>query len=111
MDTSEQYANMCQKATGIQQLRRMESYIDITEKDYYITALGSDLPTTWLPRQDQLQEIVHTCCTNPMCLLIDFFNYCRELPNPAPEGTDSMEQLWLLFTMKTIYSKEEWDGD
>lgn len=64
----------------------------------------------WIPRQDQLQKLAKTCeCNDPLCLNIDFAGFLRDLPCPAPEGSDSFEQLWMSFMMKIRYNKI-WDG-
>jgi len=64
----------------------------------------------WLPRQDQLQDMVWdslgTYCSNKMNSLTwgvwDFYN--------TIDDVDSMEQLWLAFVMRELYNKQ-WNGN
>jgi hypothetical protein len=78
--------------------------------DYFMQALGAPV---WLPRQDQLQEMVGGWALG---LLDKFYNFCmwdeqfeelRDKMTPI-----SMEQLWLCFVMKekynTVWNGEEW---
>ena len=60
----------------------------------------------WLPRQDQLQEMLQPCGFG--ILLWDFHTYASILIRD--ENIISMEQLWLAFVMKTKYNKV-WSGE
>ena len=60
----------------------------------------------WLPRQDQLQEMVND--NNITALLQDFISWLSKQCN-LPMHMTSMEQLWLAFVMKEKYNKT-WDG-
>ncbi len=60
--------------------------------------------TIWLPRQDQLQEMVDGGFTHQA---LGRFN--RWYRSEGWKNLDSMEQLWLAFVMKTLHSKV-WDG-
>lgn len=91
MDTSKKYIEMCTKAEEIQS----EVTEEKIEHNFYITV--------WLPRQDQLQEMV-IGGDDTITLTEYFLNavslYCdRKL---------SMEQLWLKYVMKEKYNKT-WD--
>jgi len=61
--------------------------------------------TIWLPRQDQLQEMVGQPYSRPSKQL-------RELAEFSDEGhpSASFEQLWLAFVMKEKYGKT-WKGE
>jgi hypothetical protein len=59
--------------------------------------------SVWLPRQDQLQEMVHF--TNPHEMLDRFDMFRGDF-----EGEFTMEQLWLAFVMKEKYGKT-WNGE
>ena len=92
MDTSKKYIEMCTKAEEIQS----EVTEEKIEHNFYITV--------WLPRQDQLQEMV-IGGDDTITLTEYFLNavslYCdRKL---------SMEQLWLKYVMKEKYGKV-WDN-
>ena len=58
----------------------------------------------WLPRQDQLQEIVDNYTTGDLLLQINKF-YLHSDYTPST----SMEQLWLAFVMWELHQKK-WDG-
>ena len=66
----------------------------------------------WLPRQDQLQEMVWTHTEGTYNLLATklfaFLDYWRE--HGVPISFTSMEQLWLCFTMHELYHKEWVNG-
>jgi len=123
MDTSEQYIKMCKKAEEIQKLRPIEPPFDKwMSGDFYTvdcplgpcvsvhndtSAYGLGKFTTWLPRQDQLQE---------MGSEKDFYLLLKDLDSFAVLGDwqdkglfTSMEQLWLAFVMKERYNKV-WNG-
>lgn len=74
---------------------------------------------TWLPRQDQLQEMVKD--GNHMHLLaykfalyfhgnLDPLYQDLGVDNYTVDSDNSMEQMWLAFVMKERYSKT-WDGE
>ncbi len=111
MDTSESYIKMCEKATEIQKLERVipDRVFKVCETYPY---------QIWLPRQDQLQEMLDTdifkildrfiswignwdCEINDYCVLNGFRLEIEEYK--------SMEQLWLAFVMKEKYNKV-WNG-
>jgi len=66
---------------------------------------------TWLPRQDQLQEMVNYS-KNYFLLHKDFNKYVEFLDSQYQTNVDKMtlEQLWLAFVMKEKYNKI-WDGE
>jgi hypothetical protein len=90
-----------------------EGYVDTLS-----SAERSDYDNVWLPRQDQLQDMIGGM-TNVLDLLDRHFNAERidygviSLPKDTQfyqETFTSMEQLWLAFTMKILFSKE-WTGE
>ena len=110
------YIKMCEKAEEVQRLRPIQL------GDWYaaqgnrcVCVIGSlahpkltaDLflgKDTWLPRQDQLQEMMPM----PLSIVIDDFrNFCLQDGQVWLFG--SMEQLWLAFVMRDKYNKV-WDG-
>jgi len=127
MDTSETYIKMCEKAEEIQKEHILHD--DDFSAIWYPT--GSNGTTImgeykvsqalsigiWLPRQDQLQEMVEI---NPAykanlkrkaaILALEFAEYVQELPHN--EIVDkSTEQLWLAFVMKDnnkVWNGEDW---
>ena len=79
MDTSEIYIKMCEKA-------------------------GFQGP--WLPRQDQLQEMVNW---EKIFIVREGKEYQQRSLGDILLRANSMEQLWLAFVMKEKFNKE-WDG-
>ena len=124
MDTSETYIKMCEKAEEIQALRNKvsNSWDDDNnweEGDFYYK-LGFrcgfhsgcesseygplDYSTRiWLPRQDQLQEMVLE--SNHPDELLKIIGHFHDFACGVTPQFDSMEQLWLAFVMKELYSK------
>ncbi len=86
-------------------------------KGYYVTKTtsGEDRSFTeeeylkngfiWLPRQDQIQEMINYCSTNFICGLYDWFVE----PGGREDEFDSYEKLWLAYYMWE-YHKKTWDG-
>ena len=72
-------------------------YHESDNPEYY----GTDV--VWLPRQDQLQEMVNDNIN--YTIQIQGFDGMLEF-----SGRQSWEQLWLAFTMKQLYNKT-WDKD
>jgi hypothetical protein len=125
MDTSPEYILMCDKAEEIQQIKRQKSYPSNLISQFWQTlepriidiagdVLTKILDTTnfqgyhyiWLPRQDQLQEMIGDIPYYQKLRLI----YESFLNGIAFEKNfTSMEQLWLAFVMKEKFNKT-WDG-
>jgi len=136
MDTSEVYIKMCEKATEIQKkwkpkgadfmfntaveeccFIRVERTQDRRYKDYYMDY--NEDRFLWLPRQDQLQEMVKDWDT-PSSMFItgvpglfwsDETGYSKEDDKLFDYYSEfnSFEQLWLAFVMKEKYNKV-WNG-
>ena len=64
-----------------------------------------DAPLIWLPRQDQLQEMVEKTIPDVAGLLA----FALEQGQPVREAYPTWEQLWLAFVMKEKY-KKVWNG-
>jgi len=136
MDTSKEYVEMCRKAVEIQELWKPEagdwtlSHRDgvkpldsITISLAGLTPFGANgarirSDMIWLPRQDQLQEMV---CSDIRILIdsfVDCFNgiACIKLSSGMKNSGlhiidfDSMEQLWFAFVMHEKHGKK-WDGE
>jgi len=137
MDTSETYIKMCDCDEIQSQRKRISDWNGklwmFNEDGDFVTnaklaKLGSERATratngknspklVWLPRQDQLQEMVTDtidCPSHSSCAIFinvghrihqwcdDDFNYWIQFT--------SMEQLWLAFVMKEKYNKL-WTGE
>jgi hypothetical protein len=78
--------------------------IEIKDGKYGIKALYN---TIWLPRQDQLQEMISSNCGDLLHTQQSFLNRFR--PGSVTEIADTMEKLWLCIVMNK-YNKV-WNGD
>lgn len=133
MDTSKEYIEMCRKAKEIQDIWQPEEGGYVGSGEVWQDWMGESKiepvtrqPYTWLPRQDQLQEIlledesigvIHTEF-NDFCLgdysypgiMGSYQNYMILLLNWADDS--NFELLWLAFFMKKCYNKiwnyEDW---
>jgi len=76
-----------------------------TPKNFTISAIKKGHRTVWLPRQDQLQEMIKSI--SAFGRLKRFYRFVYFEENRRHEW--SMEQLWLAFVMKEKYEKV-WDG-
>ncbi len=115
MDTSESYIKMCEKAGEIQQLKPDGSQGEFVHCDGEAYQEMDDRPLTpyiWLPRQDQLQEMVggyHTIGGKQD----EWTRNMRKEDFPYWQSFESYEQLWLAFVMHEkgkVWSteKEDW---
>lgn len=123
MDLTPEYVEMCRKATEIQKLWKSsmgdwyawtygdETFFDVyprymTTKGYAKGCAGT-IMVAWLPRQDQLQEIIPNKLSSPYGVLDRLTAWIRYSKPIVPAR--SMEQLWLSFIMAG-YSKT-WNGE
>jgi len=102
---------MCGKANEIQNIK--PSVWDVESHNFWHP---NSIPKIWLPRQDQLQEMVDANhldnhrYSNRM--VIQFFPIVMptcDIEECAKVKINSMEQLWLAFVMKEKFNKT-WDG-
>jgi len=122
MDTSEQYIKMCEKAVEIQGLRTVGKHYKLGDyyfwEDHINLAYGNGetvgieyryADETWLPRQDQLQEMIIDKFKNTGFSAIEslVFKFYKSF---EADTEMSMEQLWLAFVMKEKYNKS-WNGE
>lgn len=138
MDTSKEYINMCRKAVQVQEYFKNHdsdrcSFLHCTEHDRmmfhissitdgyhdYTCSYGTEEShrlqydynheCVWLPRQDQLQEMVKINNAEfPVDVVRKLNSFCENYVYPS--GLMSMEQLWLAFVMKTKF-KKTWNGE
>ncbi|MFH0904510.1 MAG: hypothetical protein V1854_04900 [Methanobacteriota archaeon] len=125
MDLTKQFIEMCEKAVEIQDSyrSRIPAADDIfVGKLYHGAVMFVQLSPTnilvtndyiWIPRQNQLQEMVfEKTAVSLACRFKDFIArplFDKNAPYKfTPEY--SMEQLWLSFVMYTLY-KKCWDSD
>jgi hypothetical protein len=133
MDFTENYIKMCEKATEVQ---KQNPLIDTPNLNCSSVVNGVTVVCgtwiarvedgrwqngVWLPRQDQLQEMVinhryvMAIPINAVIALLDYFqdwvlNKCDGLDWSYSATYLSMEQLWLAFAMREIYNKT-WNGE
>jgi len=130
VDTSETYIKMCEKARRIQDYWLTEECSEAESSEYgglfwnkqtrevFITTEWDEWEhSIWLPRQDQLQEMVaipKTASLPTVTQLILFYRFWEREDGaqglPYFAYFTSMEQLWLAFVMKEKYNKI-WNGD
>jgi len=135
MDTSIEYIKMCEKAEEIQKIWkprvgdlawRGTKYLPtkdacgyLTDVDVFDTQGYKARGSVWLPRQDQLQEmLIDKIGGNHIALLSVLIRsdlFCQAglghyVSSPNYNYTNSMEQLWLVFVMKEKYNKI-WNGE
>jgi len=112
MDESKKYIEMCEKAEEIQKLRpnpieytRAVDGLNVVLCDYegnfWFNRDGEDL--TWLPRQDQSQEMIIDDFDDVQDMFCNFNRWIYDEPYKTAE------QLWLAFVMGGNYNKT-WDG-
>jgi hypothetical protein len=140
MDTSKEYIEMCEKAQEIQELRyngyewgdyyfyynyydvciqTPENYIEVsTSKGITELVIRKD-NHVWLPRQDQLQEmLIHKYISfdYPLFAMVeDLYNQENDMFDSEPENQRSLEKAWLILLMCEKYDKswnpenKEWE--
>ena len=134
MDTSETYIEMCEKAEEIQAhdwkwdelwydkfnqlikhynpLENIDRENRADNRDYYWQQSDN---MVWLPRQDQLQEMLRYYPKDKPSeliygnLAVIFGDWLRMKKDLSIGHNPSMEQLWLCFLMETEYDKI-WNG-
>ena len=119
MDTSATYIKMCEKA--VPDIHYTGSFNTLVGDRWGIHLVHCDVfyfdgkgHAIWLPRQDQLQEVV--IGNRTPCQLSWDFHYWRTNQSwgHINDPCLSMEQFWLAFVMREKYSKvwigEEWEG-
>ena len=125
MDTSSNYIKMCENAKVIQKQWKpafgdffvsMSSGLispcqtivsDLETKEDYLRSIKA----VWLPRQDQLQEILIGQYATPWDLAIAFSNVLMGDNASYFDTFDSMEKLWLAFILLEKHKKTWKDGE
>jgi len=130
MDTTETYIKMCEKAEEIQKghsygesdfialLETIDHHSIPQSKQWrcysYCDGYRPDgEPILWLPRQDQLQEMIEIGASGKYAhdFAYHFWNFVQH-NTVAVTHCDSMEQLWLAFVMKEkyneVWNEEDW---
>ncbi len=116
MDTSKEYVLMCDKAKEIQKLwkhskRNSGDWYFHKELNcaYVVTDIEqNNSDCIWLPRQDQLQEMVLILCNFP-CQVLSFLDTWIDKNNIKKSSFRSMEHLFISFVMKWNWNKV-WNG-
>ena len=127
MDKSKEYIKMCD-CPEIQEQWEIEIGDDFWDDEEYqivwyngmeskeqiegrIKVYKSESQPKWLPRQDQIQEMMRKDYENTLDMLCDFYGV---ITVDQPTGFQrmfevSMEQLWLVFYIYKKHQKK-WDG-
>jgi len=128
MDTSEEYIKMCEKAYEIQVLSKREAgnfYYDFRRENLYVldniviqanvegkTIMPDDI---WLPRQDQLQEMLNIESNKFGFQLLKEYMNKKEMYITFYKLNISWEIFWLFFVMEEKFNKnwniekQEWE--
>jgi hypothetical protein len=124
MDKSSYYIKMCESAKVIQKQWKpdfgdffvsmslgltsacLSLVSDLEKKVSYLKTIKA----VWLPRQDQLQEMVIERYATPWDLTIAFSNILMADNASYFDNFDSMEKLWLAFIMLEKHRKKWKDG-
>jgi hypothetical protein len=125
MDKSSPYIKMCESATVMQKQWKPELgdffvsmslglisqsqpiTSDLEKKKSYLKTIEA----VWLPRQDQLQDMVIEKYATPWDLAIAFSNVLMDDNESYFDKFDSMEKLWLAFIMLEKCKKRWKDGE
>lgn len=125
MDKSSPYIKMCESATVMQKQWKPEFgdffvsmslglisqsqpiTSDLEKKKSYLKTIEA----VWLPRQDQLQDMVIEKYATPWDLAIAFSNVLMDDNESYFDKFDSMEKLWLAFIMLEKCKKRWKDGE
>ena len=104
MDTSETYIKMC----DCEEIQELAFKGCRNSRDYWYEKSrdGDIVEVIWLPRQDQLQEMVGGYSAGHIDWAAWIWNTYQEEKNPFKQSLfTSFEQLWLAFVMKEKFSK------
>lgn len=133
MDISIKYIKMCEAAQEIQELRCWdEDGNNFQDNDFFYgkepsgdcdNVIFESMPDfedsnvkVWLPRQDQLQEMLKLDC-KPWDFVRYFYKKMEGKITQYYLQFDSMEQLWLAYIMQKKYNKiwneekQEWNTE
>jgi hypothetical protein len=125
MDKSSYYIKMCDSAKVIQKQWKpdfgdffVSRSLGLTSKSQtVVSGLEKKVPylkkikAVWLPRQDQLQEMVIEKYAAPWDLAIAFSNVLMADNASYFDTFDSMEKLWIAFIMLEKHRKKWKDGE
>ena len=125
MDQSSDYIKMCENAKVLQKQWKPDFgdffvsmslgltspcqpiVSDLEKKKTYLKTIKA----VWLPRQDQLQDMVIEKYATPWDLAIAFSNVLMGENASYFDNFDSMEKLWLAFIMLEKYKKKWKEGE
>ena len=125
MDKSSYYIKMCESAKVIQKQwkpdfgdffvslssgRTSPCLSIVSELEKKVSYLKT-IKAVWLPRQDQLQEMVIENYATPWDLAIAFSNVLMADNASYFDNFDSMEKLWLAFVMLEKHKKKWKNGE
>jgi hypothetical protein len=114
MDVSEEYIKMCEKATEIQEQWKPKAgdYASNPQEDWGIVVYPAEVKKeseTWLPRQDQLQDMF-TDRVAPHFEMRILCVWIEELGIAYYGQFKTHEQYWLVYVMYVLHNKV-WNGE
>jgi len=119
MDKTSIYIKMCEKAKEIQEIFQCRGLgeNDFVNRDKSNPKRKGFCIIIWLPRQDQLQEMVFGHLNQKLPAWITIANFYNAINYTSKQEKSieyynqftSMEQLWLAFVMCELYNKT-WNG-
>ncbi len=123
MDVSSVYVKMCDcpEVQGKWKIGIDAMAHPVTDPHNYVQIILKPHPkhktqqaciTIWLPRQDQIQDMLpESSCKCSCCLIAHLNKFIKEnIDGMADVDVDSMEQYWLSFYMSENHQKI-WDGE
>lgn len=123
MDTSKEYIELCNKAQEIQDIKKTIGSYCCFELGDMFHRIGFEYwfdgkvkqpvieNTVWLPRQDQLQEILVEEYRGDFkyptfAMLEDLYNQENNLFDSKDENNKTLEKAWLILLMSENYNKQ-----
>ena len=120
MDTTKEYIEMCEKATEVQGKYCSKfgdfNYIDNMDAvQIFGCSEAFHNSIIWLPRQDQLQDMLELTVYDRICDKLYKFTEWVKINATYERSNCSMEQLWLAFVMSEKFGKvwtgKEWHAE
>lgn len=105
MDVTVEYVKMCEQAEEIQAMVHKKEF---TNKDFFARVASDDIPDVWMPRIDQLIEMIDV---DDQTHEKDKVTYLRDILAMQTKTTHennsigSMEQLTMMTVMRVNYGK------
>jgi hypothetical protein len=107
MDTSKEYIMMCRMAEEIQSEGRKKGIFTSKHDFFKYVSEGCSNISVWLPRQDQLEEMLNGESWEKIGKLYAFGNSRQnDAIHLNSDKFNTLEKLWLAFVMQKKYKKK-----